>query len=313
MAFSRRFSENFRTLSSAVSGNRMASNITRLIIHHTGGWPHNSVEDLTRVQNNPSDGSYHFLVETGINQHATGFDARDGRGAGRISLAHHWNFQVGHAGSNANNVNSIGIAVAGNYSTEHSGVVPPTNLNGNPGFRPQVERLLSQIIADCLISFPSISRINRIRTNHPTPFTSVEASGIMRHADVDARNPICPGVNLGVSAIINRAIRMANTHDDIEFIRGRGINVPPAASPAQYWGNVVARVDFPNIAQFINNLRTIPLRATNSNFNIANIQAPLAHLESRRVIGEPIGIWMNNLDVDPQLRQLIVNAANRVQ
>lgn len=258
MGFQRRLVENYRvrTDRSPSTGNRVANSITRIMLHNTDGWPSNNVEDL-----NPA---YHFLVEPGTNLNGSAFAPGRFRG---VALVNNWNAQVGHTLNH--NSDSIGIAVAGNYHTG-SLTVPPTNLF--PAARAEVQRNLTQIVADCLVSFPRVQRINRVGL--PTPVT---LSGIMRHADVNPENrAFCPGVNLGVNEIIASAIPMANAFDALQNLRGRdtrfgidsivhGINVSsvsiardanmlPGIAPSQNVGTLVARLSNFSILQ---NPRTV--------------------------------------------------------
>lgn len=312
MGFTRRLVETYNTSSIRIQhGNRVASNIRRIIVHHTGGWPHNTVNDLAA--------SYHFLVETGLNQHAT---ARVS--GGRVSLMNQWNFNAPHAGTH--NHDSLGISVAGNHHNQDSVVgttrIPPTNMDRFPDVRAQVDRHLSQIIADCLISFPTIARTNRTGQAR-----YVTASGIMGHTNVS--NQPCPGVNLRHSNTINLAIHMANTFDAADRlshrpllgITGSGTTQQPnnPAGSAVQWArnaNLLQHANGPNVGQFIIRLNDFTrFRTTQRPTRITNAADAIRHLSRPGVdiiTVHSVDFWISNHSSVGNLGTLLINAANLI-
>jgi len=195
------------------TGNNQTSlgNIQRIVVHHTAG---STMEGAVQWhRNSPPNGlgwwavGYHFCVGR-ERVHPPANRSEVGVYFGR-PLAN----QGAHGGTNGNR-NSIGIAAVGNFG------------NTNPPHLAFIQRELTHLITDCLISFPrqgsnGINRVNRIGAiSQPVTQANAEISGIMRHADVDpVNNSGCPGTHLGVNAIINNAIHMANTFDAAERLR----------------------------------------------------------------------------------------------
>ena len=323
MAFQQRITEHFRIrrTGTPASGNRNASNIRRIILHHTAGHPSNDVEDL-----NPTGTQfYHFLVEPGTNVNGSAFQPNRFRG---VALAHHWNFATSHA--YRNNSDSIGIGVAGNYHTrvEPGDSVLPTNLF--PAAMAEVRRNMAQIIADCLVSFPEIrnaqgqilrgiARVSQVGAPEPPEGgTENTASGIMRHADADpnGNRRFDPGVNLGVNDIIANAIAMANTFDAAERLR---IEFQlPMQLPAVTWARdrrlIAVNGVVLDAGQFIVNLDRITIsHGSSERFTTTTPQPALMHLIQRGLVPNSAN-WLNNNNFtrDVDLLRLVVEAANRV-
>jgi len=211
------------------------SNISSIILHHTGG----STRDVVRLHDarvdlrNPTelryDGiQYHFVI-----------GPENGLGANNGTVPAEWVYQAytgcplnrnaWHAGRDGNvatgvpgNVNSIAITVSGQFDTQTQGVFAPTNLSDAQ--HNQVRQSLTNLIADCLISYPRIPRTNRaVQTMRPAP-AEIQA-GVMLHSDISIGR-VCPGRGFPFSDIINDAIALANMYDAVERLIVQGITIP---------------------------------------------------------------------------------------
>lgn len=153
----------------------------KIIIHHTVG-----VEIPSRIP-------YHFVVDFN----------------GTIHLGVDTTYRSGGTGQSENNDYSIQIAVLGNWDNRASGSVLPTN--GSDGNMDDYQReALINLIADCLISFPSIPLTNRFnlpieymshfanasRQNLNANYRRHREHGIKGHEDTLGSATRCPGVRL---------------------------------------------------------------------------------------------------------------------
>ncbi|MCL1990315.1 MAG: peptidoglycan recognition protein family protein [Defluviitaleaceae bacterium] len=189
------------------------TNPRRIILHQTAGWPWGTAASIHADHLNVFEGgrgiAYHFVVETGLNQHGDQIV-----GDARVVQGRPLNIQGWHTGGldHPASQDAIGIAVPGNFTEEELlyGVIPQTDINKN-----QIADRLVEIIAECLVLFPQIPRINLAENPryHPRrqPMEGVDSEGIFGHADVDPSN--CPGPIMGDGDIINRAIELANQRD----------------------------------------------------------------------------------------------------
>jgi len=155
----------------------------RIIIHHT------TSNTVPPVSNNP----YHFIVATN----------------GTI----HFGVNTTHrSGATSHNMDgSIMIAAAGNWHNPSSSMSTAQST------------ALTRIIADCLISFPSIIRTNRfdlpqqyisaIGHTRPARFPRHTGQGIKGHDDGFNEATLCPGDHLYAlcrDRLVPQAITLAN-------------------------------------------------------------------------------------------------------
>ena len=188
------------------------TNPRRIILHQTAGWPWGTVGTIHADHLDIFEGgrgiAYHFVVETGLNQYGD-----DIVGPARVVQGRPLNIQGWHTGglNHPASEDAIGIAVPGNFTEDYLyGVIPITDINKN-GI---VDRLI-EIIAECLILFPQIPRVNLAqnpRTHERNQeLLSTDSEGVFGHADVNSSN--CPGVMMGDWDIIRRAIDLADSLD----------------------------------------------------------------------------------------------------
>jgi len=216
----------------------------------------------------------------------------------------------GHGGSNGNQ-NSIGIAAVGDFNVfdRNNAAFVPDNVSDF------IHNEMPNLIVDCLISFPSITRINRVGVN-PTP---VLLPGIMRHADVDmAHNSGCPGSRLNVNVIIRNAINMANTFTAAESIRTRqipNIGIGTALPTSISWArqaNELTTINF-NVGRFIMNINERGAGGWRSSNNLrpaSNVSNSIVLLGNSGVIPQSeVSFWQSNHGRVIQLSDLIISVA----
>jgi hypothetical protein len=304
------------------------SNIRRIVLHHTGA----PVRDVVRMHNNhiSSDGGipYHFLIAP---QPTTTDSLSNSSWTFRVFQGTPLNLQA-RGVAPALRPHSICIAIAGNHSTTtpspesiHYGRLPWGRVTITEQQRNQIEQCTSELIADCLISYPRMNNSNiGILKESRIPYsraqnTDIDVSGIMRHDDV--QNLRCPGENIRSALIISSGIDMADTFDAAEALRQRGVfrlmqDAAMLGANSAHWAR---NAGYPtsgtfNLGQLISSLAGSTRIGFAQDHNLEPVLASLNRLASAGVITNAArDFWAGqNLRLVADLDTLIQMAASSI-
>jgi hypothetical protein len=318
--FQRRISSDYHEHELAFFGrNIMNQNrVNKIIIHNTGISPRDIITMHNAHLNNDGGFPYHFLISYSPPRLMPDANS-DNRWVFRTHRGTPLNLQAPHAFPV--NDTAIGIAIAGNYQENQPGDPVWGSTNLSTAQMTQVRRCLEELIADCLLSYPSIARQSRVglAISDNTP---ASASGIMRHADVSAGNPGCPGPRIqNIESLIRRGINIADAFDGAELLRTRFI-LPSSLvnlAPSVHWARNANAIqvgsgnDTDTLGELIarmgnfSNYRNILVRFNSA----ASAIDQLARTTPMLIFPQHVLEWRLRVNMVPHLSTLLMEIANR--